>query len=52
MITRLLRWLSSLLCQLNGGHWKVLHTEPQRMALKCVTCGYETTGWEIGKAVR
>ncbi len=37
-------------CTLNGGHYKVLHTEPTRLALKCVACGQTTPGWEIGGA--
>lgn len=47
----MIRFLWSLWCQLNGGHWMFTHHEPGRMCLRCV-CGYESTGWEIGKAVR
>jgi len=33
---------------INGGHYKVLHTEPDRMALKCVACGHMSPGWIVG----
>lgn len=45
-----LRSARSAWCTLNGGHYKVLHTEPTRMALKCVACGHTTPGWEVGGA--
>ncbi len=41
-------WLRSTWCVLNGGHYKVLHTEPDRMALRCVACGHRSPGWEVG----
>lgn len=40
--------LRTLWCTMNGGHYRVLHTEPSRMALKCVACGHTTPGWDIG----
>jgi hypothetical protein len=46
--TRLLRLLQSGWCVVNGGHYKVLHTEPDRMALRCVACGHTTPGWAVG----
>lgn len=45
---RVARQARSFWCTLNGGHYKVLHTEPTRMALKCVSCGHTTPGWEVG----
>jgi hypothetical protein len=45
---RLLRLLQSTWCVTNGGHYKVLHTEPGRMALRCVACGHTTPGWAVG----
>lgn len=45
---RLLSWLHSTWCVINGGHYKVLHTEPDRMALRCVACGHRSPGWEVG----
>jgi hypothetical protein len=47
---RVARSARSTWCTLNGGHYKVLHTEPTRLALKCVACGHTTPGWEIGGA--
>ena len=46
--TRMVRWLQSTWCVINGGHYKVLHTAPDRMALRCVACGHTTPGWEVG----
>lgn len=47
-LARVTRTLRVLWCTLNGGHYRVLHVEPSRMALRCVGCGQETPGWEIG----
>jgi hypothetical protein len=41
-------WLRSTWCVINGGHYKVLHTEPERLALRCVACGHTSPGWEVG----
>ena len=46
--TRLRRILQSTWCVINGGHYKVLHTEPERMALRCVACGHTSPGWAVG----
>jgi hypothetical protein len=46
--TRLLRALQRAWCVMNGGHYKVLHTEPDRMALRCVACGHTSPGWIVG----
>jgi len=31
------------------GHQTVLHFGERRLSLKCVTCGYESPGWDIGR---
>ena len=46
--TRLLRWMQTTWCVINGGHYKVLHTAPDRMSLRCVACGHMSPGWEVG----
>jgi hypothetical protein len=46
--TRAGRWVQSTWCVVNGGHYKVLHTAPDRMALRCVACGHTSPGWEVG----
>ncbi len=45
---RLVSWLCSIWCVINGGHYKVLHTEPEWLALRCVACGHTSPGWEVG----
>ena len=45
---RLTRALQSTWCLVNGGHFKVLHTQPDRMALRCVACGHMSPGWAVG----
>jgi len=30
-----------------GGHSMVLHFEPDKMSLRCLSCGEETPGWTI-----
>lgn len=44
----MMSWLSSAWCVINGGHFKVLHTEPDKLALRCVACGHMSPGWEVG----
>ena len=46
--TRFARWFQTTWCVINGGHYKVLHTAPDRMALRCVACGHTSPGWEVG----
>ena len=46
--TRVTRSIQTTWCVINGGHYKVLHTEPDRMALKCVACGHMSPGWIVG----
>ena len=38
--------VSQLLCGL-GGHELLLHAEPGRLSLRCMSCPYETPGWTI-----
>jgi hypothetical protein len=45
---RLMSWLRSAWCVINGGHYKVLHTEPDKLALRCVACGHMSPGWQVG----
>ena len=33
------------------GHDTLLNIEPQRISLRCMTCGHETAGWTIGERV-
>lgn len=46
--TRFARAVQSTWCVVNGGHYKVLHTAPDRMALRCVACGHTSPGWAVG----
>ena len=46
--SRILCWLRSAWCVTNGGHYKMLHTEPDKLALRCVACGHMSPGWEVG----
>ena len=48
LFTRISRLVQSTWCVMNGGHYKVLHTEPERMALRCVACGHTSPGWAVG----
>jgi hypothetical protein len=36
-------------CVLTGGHFSVLYTGDDRLALRCVGCGHQSPGWEIHK---
>ena len=36
-------------CVLTGGHFSVLYTDDDRLALRCVSCGHQSPGWEIHK---
>ena len=47
-LTRLSNWARSTWCRVNGGHYKVFHTEPSRLALRCVACGHTSPGWAVG----
>ena len=34
------------------GHDALLHFEKTRVSLQCVSCGYETPGWELQRETR
>lgn len=46
----LLSWIQRVFCCLRG-HDQLLEFEAGRMFLRCVSCGRETHGWEIGRSV-
>ena len=46
MFARLTERLRQMLCGLHG-HDTMLQFEQERMFLRCVSCGHETTGWEL-----
>jgi hypothetical protein len=48
VIAPLTRLVRNTWCVLNGGHYKLLHTEPDRLALRCAACGHTSPGWEVG----
>jgi hypothetical protein len=41
---------TSTRCRLMGGHWRVLHTSRNHIALRCVACGHTSPGWHVGKS--
>jgi hypothetical protein len=40
-----------MICGLRG-HEAVLHFERQRLSLRCLSCGHETTGWSLQPETR
>ena len=38
--------VSRFVCGL-GGHELLLHAEPGKLSLRCMSCAYETPGWAI-----
>jgi hypothetical protein len=48
-LDRTLQRVRTVLCGLRG-HDALLHFERERMALRCVSCGHETPGWELNEA--
>ena len=46
VFTRLTERLRQVMCGLRG-HDALLQFEQERMCLRCVSCGHETTGWEL-----
>jgi hypothetical protein len=46
VISRVTERLRQMLCGLHG-HDNLLQFEQDRMFLRCVSCGQETTGWEL-----
>jgi len=49
--TRVLGRVRQAFCGLHG-HDNLLQFEPDRLFLKCVSCGHETPGWEISEPPR
>lgn len=47
-LTRLTQLTRAAWCRLNGGHYKVLYTQPRMLALRCVACGHTSPGWDVG----
>lgn len=39
-------WIRETLCGLSG-HSFELHSEPNRLFLRCADCGQETPGWQV-----
>lgn len=46
---RLMERLRQLFCGLHG-HDTMLQFEQDRMFLRCVSCGHETSGWDLNEA--
>lgn len=46
LIERSLRWLQCAVCGLHG-HDSVLQYEGTRMFLRCMSCGFESPGWDV-----
>jgi hypothetical protein len=44
------RQIARLRCGAHG-HTVMLHFEPDRLSLQCSMCGYESEGWEVGRAM-
>jgi hypothetical protein len=43
--------LQRMICGLRG-HEAVLHFEPHRLSLRCLSCGHQTTGWSLESETR
>jgi hypothetical protein len=51
-VTLVFRWMLTMLRRficLVTGHKTILHFERNRLALRCLDCGYQTPGWTIGE---
>lgn len=46
LLERLLRRIQCTICGLHG-HDSVLQYEGTRMFLRCMSCGYESPGWDV-----
>src|SRR5579864_6061254 len=46
---RLMDWIRQVICGLHG-HDAMLQFEHDRMCLRCVSCGHQTSGWELNEA--
>ena len=45
----LLSWMRQAYCGMRG-HDEMLQFGRERMALKCVSCGHESSGWDLNEA--
>jgi hypothetical protein len=43
-----LTWMQQGICGLHG-HEPMLQYDRNRLYLRCVSCGHETAGWEVGR---
>lgn len=50
-MTWIVERLRQLLCSIRG-HDTILHYEPGRLSLRCLTCSYQTSGWNLGPEIR
>jgi hypothetical protein len=46
MLTRIATVVRQFICGLHG-HDALLHFAPGRLSLQCVSCGYESEGWDL-----
>jgi len=46
LIARMMDQLRQFACGLHG-HDALLHFEAARLSMRCMTCGYETPGWDL-----
>jgi hypothetical protein len=42
------RHVGQLVCGMHG-HSILMHFEPNKLSLQCALCGYESSGWEVGR---
>lgn len=49
VLSRAAQQLRQFMCGLHG-HDSLLHFERGRMSLLCMSCGYETPGWDVKSA--
>jgi hypothetical protein len=47
MVLKVFLGLNQLVCRLLG-HDEVLRFEDSRILLHCVSCGYDSPGWDVG----
>jgi hypothetical protein len=45
IVTHVLQWACAV-----RGHDSMMYFERDRLSLKCVSCGHESTGWELTEA--
>jgi hypothetical protein len=41
--------LRRTICRLWHGHDSLLQLDEKRLSLKCVSCGYESPGWDLNE---